>query len=169
MTKQQRYRLGFAIMLMIALTACVASGPIYSPAPAPKASDALVYIYRPNGFVLGGRDAYFSLNGKSVVHLSAAGYTRVYLRPGVYQMAQSWPIDLIGFKSLHVPLTVLAGQTYYYQFTTDTGRQERATCAGPGHCLSYGWNLTRVTATDAAKDIIRCHYQAPENVDGDAR
>lgn len=169
MNENRQYRLGFGLMLIVALSACAASGPIYSPAPAPKASDALVYIYRPNGFVLGGRDAYFQLDGKNVVHLSAAGYTRIYLQPGAYEMVQSWPIDLIGFKSLHVPLTVSAGKTYYYRFTTGTGSSRTASCGGVGDCLTYGWELTRVTDADAAGDIARCHYQAPQSVDGDGR
>lgn len=169
MKKKRQYRLGFGALVIMALTACAASGPIYSPAPAPKASDALVYIYRPNAFVLGGRDAYFQVNGKNVVHLSAVGYTRIYLQPGAYEIVQSWPIDLIGFKRLHLPLTVSAGKTYYYRFATGTGSPRPGSCGGLRGCLNYGWQLTRVTDTEAAGDIARCHYQAPKSIDDDGR
>lgn len=68
--------------------------------------------------------------------------------------------------SMRVPVTVSAGETYYYRFTIGTGSSRPGSCGGVG-CLKYGWELTRVSDSDAAQDIARCHYQAPKSIDED--
>ena len=50
------------LFFILVLQGCAARGPLFQEAPQPEASKALVYIYRPGSFMLGGRDAYFYFN-----------------------------------------------------------------------------------------------------------
>jgi len=136
------------------LTGCAASGPLFQPAPPPDSGKALVYIYRPDGFMLGGRDAHIYVDNKNVVNLSAAGYTHFQVDPGSHIIKQKWPLDLMTFDTLELPLEASAGETYYYRFFSGSGD----TCTSGNIC--FKWTLQRVTESAANDEISKCHYQA---------
>lgn len=135
------------------LAGCAATGPAFQPASAPDSGRALIYIYRPGGFTLGGRDAYFYVNDKNVADLSAEGYTYFYLSPGTYKLTQKWPLDLIGFRNLELPLVVTPGQTYYYKFTA----------SGEPICgynrICYAWSMRKMEENTAKNEILIYRYQ----------
>jgi hypothetical protein len=149
------YSRTWAILLVtLVLASCAASGPLFQSASPPDSGKALVYIYRPGGFALGARDAYFYVNDKNVADLSSEGYTHFSLDPGTYNIKQKWPMDLIGFKDLDLPLVVSANRTYFYRFFSGIADS----C--PYDKICFKWSLQQVTESAAKTEISKCRYQA---------
>jgi hypothetical protein len=141
-----------SLFATVILAGCASHGPLFQPA-TPETEKALVYIYRPGGFMLGGRDAYFYVNDKNVVDLSSEGYTYVYLDSGTYTLKQKWPFDLIGFKDLELPLNVSANKAYYFRFFSGGS----AKC--PSGKMCFEWTLQQVPESAALAEISQCRYQ----------
>jgi hypothetical protein len=108
-------------MLVIALlSGCAAIGPDYSPAPPPAADQALVYIYRIDNMALGGRDAYFYVDGVNVADLSRNGYTWFHVKAGTHGLKQAWPFDMSRrMQPLIGAFDWKPGRTYFYRFEAD--------------------------------------------------
>ncbi|MES2408574.1 MAG: DUF2846 domain-containing protein [Pseudomonadota bacterium] len=153
-------KLSSLILLIVAfsLAGCAATGPLFQKASPPDHGKALIYIYRPSSFMLGGRDAYFYINDKNIADVSAQGYTQIYLEPGTYNLKQKWPIDLMGFKNLELPLIVEPNNTYYFRFYSGAGA---AGGCGPQNMVGtcFEWSLQQVSWADAMPEISHCHYQ----------
>jgi Protein of unknown function (DUF2846) len=136
-----------AMFAALLLSACAASGPDFStaPAPIPESKQSLVYIYRPDTFALGGRDAYFYVDGINISDLSRNGYTWFAAPAGKHVLTQKWPIDISITDKLDLPVNWEPGKTYYYRFTTT------ATTGYPG--LTIHWQFGRVTQEVALEEI----------------
>ncbi len=147
------YKIIFLVLLMFELVGCAANGPIFKQVEAPKLGSSLVYIYRPGNFMAGGRDAYFYINNKNVAGLSSEGYTYIYLEPGAHELEQKWPMDMIGFKNLKVPLHIKKNGTNYVRFYVDGGDS----C--PYDKICFRWSLRQVTEQEALPEISLCRYQ----------
>src|SRR5262245_2735110 len=93
------------------LAGCAARGAAYQAAPAPAATDALIYIYRASSFVMGGRTAYFYVEDVNVADLDSEGYTWFHVPAGTYALKQRWPID-VSPRSLEMQQVWKAGETY---------------------------------------------------------
>jgi hypothetical protein len=106
------------VVLVLFLSGCAASGPTFTPAEKLGPNEGLVYIHRDNGFGLGGRTAYFYINGVNIFDLDRKGYSWISLPAGHYTLRQKWPADVTP-KSLSIELDIEAGQTRYFGFGTD--------------------------------------------------
>lgn len=104
------------LLLAVFLSGCAATGPVYKPVENDPGK-ALVYVYRGTGFALGGRSAYFYVDGVNVFDLDQGGYSWVSLPPGPYKLKQSWPVDAFA-KSTELDLDVRAGEIRYFSFQT---------------------------------------------------
>ena len=137
-----------AICCVLCISACAARGPVYTPAPTPAAADALVYIYRPGGFALGARDAYFYVDDVNVADLSAEGYTWFHLPAGEYTMRQKWPLDVtFGKKTLELRVRWLPGRMYFYRLDTSV------------RVPYVEWRLAEVPSDVAMTQIRNCKLQ----------
>ncbi|MBV9991855.1 MAG: hypothetical protein JOZ72_11240 [Alphaproteobacteria bacterium] len=63
-----------AAPLALALCACAATGPKFSPVSPPEGS-AVVYVYRMNHFAMSMSDVHIYLDGKKVFDLANEGYS----------------------------------------------------------------------------------------------
>lgn len=144
------------VVAAIMLTSCAATGPLFQPAPPPDSGKALVYVYRPDGFMLGGRDAHFYVDNKHVVNLSAGGYTHFHIDPGSHVIKQNWPIDLMMFGTLELPLDANPDETIYYRFFSGSGNCSYDTSGK----VCFKFTLQRVTESAANDEISKCRYQA---------
>ena len=106
-------------LIVFTLSGCVATGPLFSPAPAPAANSAIVYIYREGGMALQARAAYFYVNDVNVFDLNAEGYSWITLPAGQHKLRQAWAVDMLA-KPLNVDLYVKPGETKYISFQTGT-------------------------------------------------
>jgi hypothetical protein len=136
------------LFLAVFLSACAATGPIYQPAPPPAQQDALVYIYRTDGFVLGARDAYFYVNDFNIIDLSNQGYTWFHVPAGNHTLKQKWPFDVsFGLNTLRINKEHRPSQTYYY-------RLEIGAFPGMFAMFGYNWSFTEVSEEQARADRI---------------
>jgi Protein of unknown function (DUF2846) len=143
-----------ALTCALILSACAASGPLYEPAPLPAAAGALIYIYRPSGFALGGRDAYFYIDDVNVVDISNNGYSWLHLPAGEYTLKQKWPFDVTyGLQTLELKVRWLPERTYFYRLETSI--------RGP----SVEWRLREVSSETAITEIQRCKLQPAFGID----
>ncbi|MFZ6870751.1 DUF2846 domain-containing protein [Undibacterium sp. Di27W] len=164
----------FILLISILLTACAATGPAYQAARAPENGKALIYVYRVKSFALGGRDAYFYVDGKNIADLSVEGYTWFQIPAGEHKFEQRWPADVPGSTN---PVTAKiaqlfkkssddgsvekktlqqgyvnweAGQTYYYRFGTNL--------AGTSP-MKIEWFLQEITAEQALPELKKTKLQ----------
>lgn len=145
------------LLLLVLLSGCAATGPIYQAAPEPKESDALIYIYRPNSFALGGRDAYFYVDDVNIVDLSNEGYTWFHLPAGEYSLKQKWPLDVtLGTHTIEIKVKWLPHQKYYYRLNTNVGFGYQIGYS----TIKYEWQLTEVPVEQAVGEISTCKLQA---------
>lgn len=140
-------RLFTLAVISFTLAGCAATGPVYQPAPQPGADQALVYIYRPNNFALGGRDAYFYVDGINVADLSRDGYTWFHVPAGPHTLMQKWPVDVSTFGKLEKSVNWQPGQTYHYQFVTDVG-------SGGVSGVVVKWTFSEVSAETARQEMV---------------
>ncbi len=143
----------------LALTGCAASGPAFQEAASAPAGKALVYIYRPSGFVLAARDAHFFIDGQPLVDLSNNGYTQTYLSEGRHQIMEQWSsfslfeaLPGVPVQKVELPLDVKSGEVYYFRFSTGGGQS-----VAPG--ITLAWRLERVMPQQGAAEITLTKYQ----------
>ena len=142
-----------AFVCAVVLSACVAVGEPYKPAPEPKDTDAVVYIYR-FGSAYSARSAYFYVNNVNVADLDRNGYTWFHVPAGEYRIKQKWPID-VDLRSIELTETWLPGQKYYYRFDTAGSIGPGAVPASGklGVAVKIAWQLSRVPAEQAVSEI----------------
>ncbi|MET3135585.1 hypothetical protein AAKU55_005897 [Oxalobacteraceae bacterium GrIS 1.11] len=142
-----------------ALSGCSATGPVFKEAAPAPAGKALVYIYRPNSFVMGGRDAHFFVDGEELIHLSNSGYTQTYLPEGHHQIMERWNDNIMAAivlggstKTVELPLDVKAGEVYYFRFNTGMGGYVY-------NAIQLTWQLQQVSPEIGAIGISQTKYQ----------
>ena len=133
------------------LSGCAATGQSYTEAPKPKETEALVYIYRVDSFALGGRDAYFYVDGTNVADLTRNGYTWFHAPAGTHKLAQKWPIDVTFNSKMELPVTWEPGQTHYYRFIASMG--------APGSMNLFEWELAQVVEEKAIAEMKNTKLQ----------
>lgn len=151
-TKHMRY--AAALLCVVVLAGCAATGPVYQDAPEPRETDALVYIFRPNPFlsIAGGRDAYFYVNDVNIVDLSAEGYTWFHIPAGEYSLKQKWPYDIsYGGHVIEKKVNWQPRQKYFYRLDS-TGSVTTTQ-------FTLQWQLSEVNADQALAGIGHCKLQ----------
>jgi hypothetical protein len=128
------------------MAGCAAMGTDYAQAPQPQANQALVYIYRVDTYALGGRDAYFYVDGTNVADLSRNGYTWFHAPSGKHVLQQKWPIDVSMFKKLEIPANWEPGKAYYYKFVAFGGDSLPGT-------ITIRWRLSEVSESQAQQEL----------------
>lgn len=76
-----RSTLGAAWLLALCL-GCATSGPAFQPVSEIPPDKALVYIYRPSGFIGGGVRYHVSAGVERIVYLKPGGYFPYLAEPG---------------------------------------------------------------------------------------
>jgi hypothetical protein len=143
--------------LLAILTGCAASGPVFTDASAPKveASESLIYIYRENTFVLGGREAHFYLDGQEIASLSCDGFTWFKAPAGHHTLSQNWALDILFGKKTNIKPTWVPGRTYFYKFTTESG-----VVSGSQKLI---WRFMAVSPEVGIREISTTKYQPAKN------
>jgi hypothetical protein len=130
------------------LAGCAVGGVAYNPAPLPRESDALVYIYRTDAAAFAARDAYFYIDDVNVVDLSRKGYTWFHIPAGEYTLKQKWPVDVtLGMQTLGAKVRWLAGRTYYYRLEL---KQQP---------FSVAWRFSQMPPGEATRELAECRLQ----------
>ncbi len=140
----------FICVILLFLTGCVATGPLFKPAENVDQDSGVVYVYRLNNFAASGRGAYFYINDVNVFDLNADGYSWVSLPAGKYKLRQKWPVDMIA-KALELDVEVKAGGVYYFSFETGM------CTVGYGTCIE--WRLRRQSENAGRAAIADKHFQ----------
>jgi hypothetical protein len=163
-----RFTRRFSLLLaVLTLSACSATGPIFSRAAQPIKNEALVYLYRPDAPYYGGIQSHFYVNGNKVASLNKEGYSAFYLSPGVHTIKQHWtgmdnPKDTIQFQ-----LELEAGETRFYRLTIALKSFGIAPAyKGLFFSASHQWAITNVPESEALNEIVSAHYQPPFDVKG---
>jgi hypothetical protein len=144
-----------AVILVLALAACAASGPLFVEAPPPHAGEARVYVYRVSSLAIGGRDARFFVDGRRVFKLSSNGYSQFTVAPGKHELVQEWPFEVALGKTVRVPFEVQAGETKFFRFDV------AAAIGGAAH-FDLRWTLVEVPPDVARAEIADKNYQEPD-------
>lgn len=145
-------------LVLAVLAGCAGQGPKFHP-PGPvfeqvanrDPNRALIYIYRPVTFALGGRAAYFYINDVNVFDINIGGYSWVELPPGTYKLNQKWAFDVIA-KSIEMNIAVKAGEVRYMSFQTGG-------CGSGGGQICISYTLQEQPELIAGPAIADKHFQ----------
>jgi hypothetical protein len=141
----------FFFFVVLFISGCAATGPLYSiPQNVPE-DETIIYVYREDSFVLGGRSAYFYINDVNVFDINKNGYSWLSLPQGVYNLRQGWPIDVLA-KSLQSELNIETKEDIYLKFSTHF-------CESNFDTMCLGWQIEEVEAAIAKEEIKMMHYQ----------
>ncbi len=134
-------------MLVVSLSACVATGPAFTPAPAPGKDQALVYIYREETQPHGAVRLACTVDSVEAAMLYGRGYTRFYLAPGNH---------VIGINAPNVkPFSGVfwGGETYYFRLRVDFSSTQY-----PASAIS----ITAIPGGIGEKEIVFYRLQPPK-------
>lgn len=154
----------------ILLSACSATGPLFSAAPAPAAADALVYVYRPEAPFYGGIKSHFYVDGAKVASLSKGGYSAFYLPVGSHTMKQQWTGMTGASDTLQFGFELKPGETRYYRLSI--GLESFGPSFGNGRvgfAATHRWALTQVPEAAALPGIALTHFEPPADATSAAR
>ena len=76
-----------ALAVVVFLTGCSATGPVFEARSAAPAGYGIVYVYRPSTFVNGGLAPYVYVDRAQKPKLRNGGYQRYELSAGVHKIA----------------------------------------------------------------------------------
>ena len=103
------------LTLVVLLSACGASGPVYQPAPQAAPSQAIIYVYRPKTLFNWGGSPGVHLDGKLMFDIRAGGYVKLDVTPGPHRVEVKGRLLLDDWYPGPVGREVNAegGKTYY--------------------------------------------------------
>ena len=131
---------------------CAVDGPSFQTAPAPRPTDALVYIYRPENSKAALTKSDFLINGTKVASLQGTTYTWFYLPAGEYEFKQKWPVTAgMGFGSISEKVKLDPRTTHYFRLSTDARFLLIA--------VEIRWQFLEVDAGEAIPEIDSCKLQ----------
>lgn len=144
-------KIQLTLIASLVLSGCATPGPAFTPAPVPAsdANQALVYLYRPDAFILGGRDAHFYVDDKQVVDLSRNKHAWIHVPAGHHQFKQKWTWD-ISTKELVLDADWQAGKSYYYRFSVSGGGYP---------VITFNWQWQQVPPEVGAREILSTTLQ----------
>ena len=158
-------RIGALAALCALLSGCSATGPIYTEAAPPPDQKALIYVYRMPGLAFGAKQAHFYLDGIKAFDLNTSGYSYLYVSAGDHILSQNWeywPLDP-PTDGISAPITVRAGETRYFRFSTSMG-------GGPlvynAVSLTLRWQLKEYPEGFAKIEIKKENFQKPNGAYG---
>lgn len=144
-----RFRAGLvAILTVLLLCACAATGPKFQAESAPPQDRATVYVYRDAGFVGGGVTYMVSANGVEIARLPAGGYFVYHAPPGEVEFSAQTE------AKTSVTLDARAGETYYVKGTI-----------GVGFFVGHP-HLTVVSNEVGAREVAACSLVEGANTEG---
>ncbi|WP_338848744.1 DUF2846 domain-containing protein [Massilia sp. W12] len=123
------WQLGFGLVLLssLALPQLAYSADAAQPGAAmqhdgflqqtpPNPSQALVYVYRSDSYLLDEHAITLSFNGKRLMSLERHTYSWVYLAPGEYEIRQRWPAEVPVGRDTRLQQRFEGGKTYFLRF-----------------------------------------------------
>lgn len=137
---------------------CVATGPLFSQAPAPEGNKALVYVYRIPSMYIYARTAKIFVDGVQAAELNSGGYSYFYVDPGEHTITeewQDWTFGLAPWKPVGFKASVNAGETRYVRFDS------HGCSSGAPKDICFEWSLTEVPAEDGVSDIKTMNLNKP--------
>lgn len=148
-------RLAISIFVML-LSACSATGPVFSPASPPNQDQALLYFYRPDAHALSARTLDVKLDAEPWVSLSNNSYAAKYVLPGKHTITTQWSQWLLDNSKLQEPLQISmlmqAGKAYYIRLNSS------ATLTSY-NVTTIRWQLSVVPESEANSQIANTKSQ----------
>jgi hypothetical protein len=154
-------RRSLIVLVAILLAGCAASGLLYQPANSPPKDFALVYIYRPDALAYGARAAHIFVDERHVLNVNSNGYSYFYIKSGSYRLRQKWPSLIGGYDDgeLNIPLSVQAGETYFYRFNTWVSKSKGIPPPGVAVALKIHWQLSEMAYSQGTAEIVQTKLQ----------
>jgi hypothetical protein len=108
----------FVLVLLVALVAGCASGPLFQRSEAPEDNEALLYVYRPMQLLASGYSPDIYVNGEKALTLVNGGYSLFRLKPGKFTViAKGFVIPGSGnHYGWAVEMGLEPGKTYYVRW-----------------------------------------------------
>lgn len=146
--------LSSVLFIVVMLSGCSASGPIYKVYENGAIEKAVVYIYRPWRLLDGAGWANIHINGTKEFALRNEGYGVVVLDPGSYDIRADGNMFLTNWRSRPVTLTLLveANKEYYVRLLPEA---DDVLFAGSVTAVSSHANFSILSKEKALKDIIK--------------
>ena len=149
------FRIG---LLMLALSGCSASGPLYAPTVIASEGNASVYLYRPSrseGYLI---VPPVSVDGTELFELANNGYAELTLSPGRHLIETKkdgnpiGPVDAVG----SIEIEVEAGREYYIRWSPSMGDMKIIPIANPVIIAQFSGLFIHLSKDDALSELKNC-------------
>ncbi len=153
------------LLVGLLLSACSATGPIFSVAAPPTKGEALIYLYRPDAPFYGGIQSHFYVDGKKVASLNKQGYSAFYLPSGAYIFKNHWTGMDNAKETIQFPVEFRPGEIHYYRLTIALESFDIVPVyKGFFISASHKWIIRDVPEREALKEIELTHFQPPFDI-----
>jgi len=152
------------VSILIFLTGCATTRPLFVAEPAPPPGESLIYIYRPSATAMQGMTAVIQLDERNVAELHNNSYTVVHVRQGNHQVSQYWS-NMTFFEANNRPrnrtdlaVNTTAGRQYYFRLSVngEVGPE------GEIQISRVGWAFNEVSKAAAQAEIEKCRRVVPK-------
>ncbi len=161
MTPASYLRLLALLVVAIALSACSATGPVFTRHTDPASGEALIYLYRPNRWTARAGAPQIFINGQKSIKLLNKGYTAAYVVPGKIDILARWSV-LWESRHMSTLLNANSGTTHYVRYLPTLEYIIP---------LPYGASVTKIRETFgpveesmALTEIKDCRYIKPDRL-----
>jgi len=151
------------------LTACSATGPLFTDAGQIPAGKGRVYVFRPHIHAMSVVKAQVSVDQNPVIELDDNGYTVIDLPPGSHEFTHSWgkkfyTTDAIINRPFSIFVPVSAGMTNYILLSSTANTSLTSLVPLPFGILmsmktEYAWAMYELPATVGREQIVTTRFQ----------
>jgi hypothetical protein len=143
-----------AIILVLLIVGCSATGPTFKPESTSNGENATVYIYRPFQYFNAGGWPKIYVNGKEKFSLKNNGYGTVRLKPGTHVIKAEGSMLFTNWypEPASIKLSAEANKIYYIRVTP---QHDSTYATGATVSLTGSAQVVLVTASAAKKEISK--------------
>ena len=143
-----RLNIWIIALLVISLTGCSATGPVFKEEAAVQVDKALIYVYRPSALFNAGGYPNLYVNGRDLGPLYNGGYIPVVTAPGKTNLVLKGEFSTWGMqKPIGIALDAIAGKKHFVRF----GNEITSFFAVPG----AGFYGSRIVIQEAPEEFAK--------------
>jgi len=155
----------FLTAVFFVLSACTATGPVFTEAQRESDRQAVIYIYHPKDDQYGSEEANFLFyKGEKVFRFTHGGYTYFLVEPGehIFDIKLSF-FGIASRTKGSVTVNAKQGDIYYVKYREELDRVETwSTGTMVGASRITRANIQEVPVEVGSKEILSMRYIAPK-------
>lgn len=145
-------------ILLIFLSGCSATGPLFKQELPFNTEEAVVYFFRPDTLLLSGVGAFFLIDDEEVSKLKRNGYSFHYVRPGIHVIGMSWNCVMGACSKVYGPDYTSMQNKPKIEVHIGPGEQRFFKLTIDNYVGDINWGFKEIDKTEALKEIVNARF-----------